>query len=219
MASGKVRVEILLVLSCVISLALIGDVAEARRKPPQGPSHFTFYIHNQVYNPVVNNSVFSSVYSAPPLNLSQPNPFNFGVRSTFEAPITKGPSPNSTQIGVAQGVWVLDSKHYYALLHIFTATITTGKYKGTIAILGQEYEPLAVRYLPVVGGTGDFLAARGVATSKLVYIDHVPPAHWTLSFDLDLYYWWNNSLNISFVHILRRRHHSNDFRLNCIVLV
>ena len=179
----------LMAVLCIIASAFLsGNVVEARRKPPNGPDRFVFYFHNQVYNPVVNNSVFSSVYSAPPLNLSQPNPFNFGVRSTFEAPITKGPSPNSTQIGVAQGVWVLDSKHYYALLHIFTATITSGKYKGTIAILGQEYEPLAVRYLPVVGGTGDFLAARGVATSKLVYIDHVPPAHWTLSFDLDLYY-------------------------------
>ena len=177
----------LMVVLCIAS-TLSGNVVEARRKPPNGPNRFVFYFHNQVYNPAVNNSVFTSVYSALPFNLSQPNPFSFGVRSTFEAPITTGPSPNSTQIGVAQGIWVINSKHYYALLHIFTATITSGKYKGTIAILGQEYEPLAVRYLPVVGGTGDFLAARGVATSKLVYIDHIPPAHWTLSFDLDLYY-------------------------------
>ena len=193
MASGKVRVEILLVLSCVISLALIGDVAEARRKPPQGPSHFTFYIHNQVYNPAVNNSVFTSVYSAGPFNLSQPNPYSFGVRSTFEVNITTGPSPTSQRIGVAQGMWILDSQHKFVLFHIFTATFTEGAYKGTLVIMGQEDETLATRYLPIVGGTGDFLAARGSAISKLTVIDHIPPAHWTLLFDCDLYYWRGTS--------------------------
>mgnify|MGYP002775659062 CR=1 FL=1 len=181
-------VEILLVLSCVISLALIGDVVEARRKPPQGPSHFTFYIHNQVYNPAVNNSVFDSVYSAGPFNFSQPNPYSFGVRSTFENPITAEPSRDSEAIGVAQGFWIFDSQKGYVLFHVFTATITSGPYTGTISIIGQVVEAVETRTLAVVGGTGDFLAARGAAVNKLVTIDRTPPAHWTLSFDLDLYY-------------------------------
>ena len=163
-------------------------VVSARRKPPQGPDTFTFYIHNQVYNPAVNNSVFDSVYSAGPFNFSQPNPYSFGVRSTFENPITAEPSRDSEVIGVAQGIWIFDSQKGYILMHIFTATITSGPYTGTIAIMGQEDESLANRTLVVVGGTGDFLAARGAAISKRVVIDNVAPAHWTLSFDLDLYY-------------------------------
>ena len=176
-----------LVLNMIV-LALIGNVAEALRNPPQGPSHFVFYIHNQIYNPVVNNSVFTSVYSAGPLNLSQPNPFNFGVRATFEANITIGPSPTSRHIGVAQGIWILNSQHKYVLFHVFSATITDGAYKGTLVIMGQEDETLVTRELAIVGGTGDFLAARGSAISKLTVIDHIPPAHWTLLFDCDLYY-------------------------------
>ena len=172
---------------CLV-LAIWTSSVSARRKPPQGPETFTFYIHNQVYNPAVNNSVFDSVYSAGPFNLSQPNPTNFGVRSTFENPITPDASRESEPIGVAQGFWIFDSQKGYVLIHIFTATITSGPYTGSIAIMGQEDESLDDRSLVVVGGTGDFLAARGAAISKRVVIDNVAPAHWTLSFDLDLYY-------------------------------
>ena len=172
----------------LVAAPLSTTTVSARRKPPQGPETFTFYIHNQVYNPAVNNSVFDSVYSAGPFNLSQPNPTNFGVRSTFENPITPDPSRESEAIGVAQGFWIFDSQKGYVLIHIFPATITSGPYTGTIAILGQEDESLDERSLVVVGGTGDFLGARGAAMSKRVVINNVAPAHWTLSFDLDLYY-------------------------------
>ena len=168
--------------------APLTTTVSARRKPPQGPDTFSFYIHNQVYNLAINNSVFDSVYSAGPFNFSQPNPTNFGVRSTFENPITPDTSPDSEPIGVAQGFWIFNSHKGYVLMHIFTATITSGPYTGTIAIMGQEDESLDNRTLVVVGGTGDFLAARGAAISKRVVIDNVAPAHWTLSFDLDLYY-------------------------------
>ena len=177
----------IIAMLCMV-LAIWTSSVSARRKPPQGPETFTFYIHNQVYNPAVNNSVFDSVYSAGPFNFSQPNPYSFGVRSTFENPITAEASPDSEPIGVAQGVWILDSQKGYVLFHVFTATITSGPYTGTIAIVGQVVEAADTRSLAVVGGTGHFLAARGAAVNKLVTIDRTPPAHWTLSFDLDLYY-------------------------------
>ena len=160
----------------------------AARSPPQGPDNFTFYTHNRVYDPAINNSVFDSVYSAGPFNFSQPNPYSFGVRATFEMPITADPSPTSQPIGVAQGAWILDSQKGYVLMHIFTATITSGPHTGTIAIMGQLEEAASTRNLAVVGGTGAFLAARGAAVNKVVAIDRTPPAHWTLSFVLDLYY-------------------------------
>ena len=177
----------MIAMLCLV-LAIWTSSVSARRSPPKGPDSFTFYIHNQVYNPAVNNSVFDSVYSAGPFNFSQPNPYNFGVRSTFEDPITADTSRDSEPIGVAQGFWIFDSQKGYVLLHVFTASITSGPYTGTISIFGQVDEAADTRILAVVGGTGDFLAARGAAVNKLVTIDHTPPAHWTLSFDLDLYY-------------------------------
>jgi hypothetical protein len=136
----------------------------------------------------VNNSVFNAAYSAGPLNLSQPSPFSFGVRATFEANITAGPLPNSTFLGVANGIWIISSKSKFLLFHVFIATFTKGPYKGTVVIVGNEDETLPIRELAVAGGTGRFLAARGVAVSRLHFIDHAPPARWTLVFDLDLYY-------------------------------
>ncbi|KAI5063375.1 hypothetical protein GOP47_0021922 [Adiantum capillus-veneris] len=153
-----------------------------------GPSAFTFYLHNTVYNPAVDNKdYFKSVYGLSP-NVTWPNPYSFGTTSTFEDPITEGPANTSQQIGVAQGLWQLDSKVGYTLFHIFTANITEGDYKGTISILGQIREADPVRYLTVVGGTGHILGARGLASNRLVTIDHAAPATWILSFDLDLYY-------------------------------
>ena len=172
----------------LVAVAIAPRMVSARRLPPNGPDNFKFYIHNRVYNPAVNNSVFDSVYSAGPFNFSQPNLTNFGIRSTFEDPITSDASPESERIGVAQGFWIFDSQKGYVLMFTFTATITLGPHIGTLAIIGQEIESMDTRTLVVVGGTGDFLAARGVAISKRVVLDPTPPARWTLSFELDLYY-------------------------------
>ncbi|MCO5607607.1 hypothetical protein L7F22_061806 [Adiantum nelumboides] len=153
-----------------------------------GPSSFTFYFHNTVYNPAVDNTdYFTSVYGLPP-NVTWPNPYAFGTTSTFEVPLTSGPSNSSQRLGQANGFWQLNSKMGYMLFHVFTANITEGDYKGTIDIFGQLREIDPVRYLTVIGGTGDFLAARGLAACRLVSIDRTPPAKWTLSFDLYLYY-------------------------------
>ncbi|MCO5567774.1 hypothetical protein L7F22_021469 [Adiantum nelumboides] len=153
-----------------------------------GPSSFTFFFHNTVYNPAVDNTdYFTSVYGLPP-NVTWPNPYAFGTTSTFEVPLTSGPSNSSERLGQANGFWQLNSKVGYMLFHVFTANITEGDYKGTIDIFGQLREIDPVRYLTVIGGTGDFLAARGLATCRLVAIDRTPPAKWTLSFVLDLFY-------------------------------
>ncbi|KAH7445154.1 hypothetical protein KP509_02G109500 [Ceratopteris richardii] len=145
-------------------------------------------MQNTVYNPAVDNANnFTSVYGLPP-NVTWPNPLSFGVTATFEDPITIGAARDSQQIGVGNGFWQIDSRQTYTLFHVFTANITEGEYKGIINIMGQLRESDAVRYMTVVGGTGDFLGARGLASCVLVVIDRTPPAKWTLSFELDLYY-------------------------------
>ncbi|MCO5579834.1 hypothetical protein L7F22_033696 [Adiantum nelumboides] len=153
-----------------------------------GPSAFTFHLHNIAYNPSVNNADnFTSVYGLP-ANVTWPSPYAFSTTSTFEDPLTSGPSVSSQQIGVANGFWHLTSKVGYTLFHIFTANITQGDYIGTIDIFGQLREADTVRDMTVIGGTGAFLGARGLASCRLVTIDRTPPACWTLFFDLDLYY-------------------------------
>ncbi|KAH7278222.1 hypothetical protein KP509_38G030700 [Ceratopteris richardii] len=116
------------------------------------------------------------------------NPFGFGIINTFEDPITVGLSNTSRLLGKAEGFYVLNSFTEYTLFHLFTANVTEGKFKGTIDIFRQMREAEPVRYLSVVGGTGAFLGARGLATCRRVEFDSTHPAKWTLSFDLELYY-------------------------------
>ncbi|KAI5063351.1 hypothetical protein GOP47_0021898 [Adiantum capillus-veneris] len=144
-----------------------------------------------VWNPLLNNTdYFNSVYSAPPPNITFPNPTFFGVTSTFEDPLTIGPSNDSLQIGTAHGFYFFDSLRDFTLFHIFTANITEGDYLGTLDVFGQVREIDPIRYLTVIGGTGDFMLARGLATCTLIELYRGPPgaARWTLFFDLDLYY-------------------------------
>ncbi|KAH6555079.1 hypothetical protein KP509_1Z091100 [Ceratopteris richardii] len=174
---------------CLITVAEARNLGSCNNEVlPCGPAAFTFYLHNTVYNPAVDNQDnFNSIYGLPP-NISFPNPYTFGVMNTFEDPITSGPSNTSAPLGKAQGFYLLNSFNEYTLFHVFTANITEGDYKGTISIFGQVREVDPVRYLTVIGGTGAFLGARGLATNRLIDIDHVPPAKWTMSFELDLYY-------------------------------
>ncbi|KAH7278217.1 hypothetical protein KP509_38G030200 [Ceratopteris richardii] len=120
-----------------------------------------------------------------------PAAFTFYLHNTVynpADPLTSGPSNTSAPLGKAQGFYLLNSFNENTLFHVFTANITEGDYKGTISIFGQVRELDPVRYLTVIGGTGAFLGARGLARNRLIDINHVPPAKWTMSFELDLYY-------------------------------
>ncbi|KAH7387094.1 hypothetical protein KP509_16G004800 [Ceratopteris richardii] len=190
MASGKLEaicVAVLLAFAACTVRAIHAS-SSCTRKLPCGPKTFSFYMHNTVYDTTVDNrDYFNSIYGLPP-NISFPNPFGFGIMNTFEDPLTVGPSNTSMALGKAQGFYVLNGYKEYTLFHLFTANITEGQSKGTIDIFGQLREVDPVRLLTVVGGTGAFLGARGLASCTLVDMDHTPPAKWTLSFELDLYY-------------------------------
>jgi hypothetical protein len=178
-----------LLVAMNMSAAGVAAANHGRKKHARGgPSTFTFYMHNEVYSAAANNTGYTSVYSGGPPDLGLANPTEFGVRSTFEMPVTARAARGSSRIGTARGMWLFDGHARLVLLHVFTATIASGPHTGTLAILGQEDESLAARVLVVVGGTGDFLAARGAATSRLVALNSTLPATWTLSFRLRLYY-------------------------------
>ncbi|MCO5607619.1 hypothetical protein L7F22_061816 [Adiantum nelumboides] len=197
MLGTHVRIVALVAFFClVLSTGALADkddkkqLKECRKRAASlcGPSSFTFYLHNTVYSVAVDNrDYFTSVYGRLP-NVTWTNTYSFGVTSTFEAPLTSGPSNSSQHLGQANGLWQLDSKVGFMLFHIFTANITEGDYKGTINIFGQIREIDPVRYLTVIGGTGDFLGARGLATNRLIMLEASLPAKWILSFVLDLYY-------------------------------
>ena len=99
MAKLQVEVQIVQALAYVVVLTIIISspvVCQTTcKQTPCGPTQFSFYLHNTVFNAKVNNiDTFNSVYSLPP-NLTFLNTLFFGVMATFEDPLTIGPSNTS----------------------------------------------------------------------------------------------------------------------------
>lgn len=55
-------------------------------------------------------------------------------------------------------------KNDYSAWFAYTLVFNSSEYKGTLNIMGADLMPEKTRDLSVVGGTGDFFMARGIAT-------------------------------------------------------
>lgn len=95
------------------------------------------------------------------------SPTRFGLVVMADDPLTEGPDPNSKLVGRAQGLYGLDSHKEFGLIMALGISFTDEKYHGSsLSIVGQNPIVNPVRELPIVGGTGLFRLARGVARLK-----------------------------------------------------
>lgn len=91
----------------------------------------------------------------------------FGMVVMIDDKLTVGQDPNSTEIGRAQGTYSSASQGELGLLMSMYFSFTSGKYNGSsISILGRNHALRPVREIPVVGGSGLFRLARGVALAR-----------------------------------------------------
>nr|GLL39591.1 dirigent protein 22-like [Ipomoea trifida] len=82
-------------------------------------------------------------------------------------PLTAGPDPGSRIVGRAQGMYGSASFSELGFLMTLNLVFTAGKYNGsTLSLLGRN--PILNRYreMPIVGGSGVFRLAQGVATAQ-----------------------------------------------------
>ena len=97
---------------------------------------------------------------------SQSFPF-FGAVRVIDDPLTVGPEPNSTLIGRAQGIYASAGMEEFDLLMTLNYVFTRGKFNGsTLSLLGWNPTPRTYREMSIVGGSGIFRLARGIATAK-----------------------------------------------------
>ncbi|XP_073047437.1 dirigent protein 22-like [Primulina eburnea] len=125
-----------------------------------------FYFHDQVggKNPTVvavahANSTFGS-------------PTMFGLVMVVDNQLTVGPDPRSKIVGRAQGIMNYASMEEMGMLVTINFVFTGGKYNGsTLSVVG--YNPIQHKYreMTVVGGSGVFRLARGVATAETAAFD------------------------------------------------
>nr|AOS49625.1 hypothetical protein [Davallia tyermanii] len=162
---AKVHIMLLCTL-CALSLSSLSAPQPALAA--SGPDHLDFYM----YIAVQNNSnldnpnvTFTAVQSAQPLS-TQPN--SFGIIHTFDNPLTSAADLNSTQLGHVQGWYGDVGQNLLTLFLAQTFTWNDGTYNGTFSLLGVDVASDAVKFAPIVGGTGDFAYVRGVAQQSLV---------------------------------------------------
>lgn len=105
------------------------------------------------------------------MNVAKPSGYisltGFGNVVMADDLLTSGPEPNSTVVGHAQGIYASASMEDLGFLMTMNFVFTGGDYNGsTLSLLGQNPVLHEYREMPIVGGSGVFRMARGIATAK-----------------------------------------------------
>lgn len=117
-------------------------------------------------------------------NTTATSPTLFGFSSIMDDPLTVGPEFSSKPVGRVQGLYASASFKEFSLLCAMTMIFTDEKYNGsTLSILGSNPTLHKHREMPIVGGTGVFRLARGVAVLTYYYFD-VPGGNATVEYNV-----------------------------------
>ncbi|KAI8533153.1 hypothetical protein RHMOL_Rhmol11G0274300 [Rhododendron molle] len=168
---GRPSISAMLLCSMLIATPMVHCIAQGTKAVEdwfQNLSHkkekvtkLHFYFHDNVSG---KNPTAVQVAKA---NTTFTSPTFLGLVNVIDDPLTVGPEPNSTIVGRAQGFYGLDRLEQLGLIMTLNFVFTTGKYKGsTLSVLGQNQVLETYSELPIVGGSGVFRLARGIATAK-----------------------------------------------------
>ncbi|XP_041993539.1 dirigent protein 22-like [Salvia splendens] len=99
-------------------------------------------------------------------------PTNFGLIRMMDNPLTVGPEIDSKIIGRARGVYGGASIEDIDLLMTLNYVFTEGEYNGsTLSVLAHNPILDEYREMAIVGGTGVFRLARGIATARTTWFN------------------------------------------------
>ncbi|KAA8546085.1 hypothetical protein F0562_020464 [Nyssa sinensis] len=102
-------------------------------------------------------------------NFTSKSPTLFGMIMMIDDPLTEGPEPTSKPVGRAQGFYGSAGLEDLSLLMNINFVFTDATHNGsTLSVLGRNAALHEYREMPIVGGSGDFRLARGIATAKTV---------------------------------------------------
>ncbi|CAI9118173.1 OLC1v1019704C1 [Oldenlandia corymbosa var. corymbosa] len=132
-------------------------------KPKSKKLHF--FIHDVAKAPT---GQYPSIVPVAQANMTAHSPTQFGVVNVVDDLLTSGPSTSSKQVGYVEGVYVSSSQKTVSLLVALNFVFTEGKHNGsTLSVLGRIAEFSANREFPILGGSGDFKMAQGIAVANV----------------------------------------------------
>ncbi|KAM0903950.1 hypothetical protein ACQ4PT_018345 [Festuca glaucescens] len=180
----------------LLGLAAGAAAADGRRRlvsssPDEPCKKMTLYYHDILYNGVNNTANATSAAATKPTALStvlNPNGTYFGMLVVFDDPITEGralPVAGEEPAARAQGFYFYNKKETVSAWFAFSLVFNSTASKGTLNLMGADLMDEKTRDFSVVGGTGDFFMARGVATIRTDVIEGF--YYFRLQMDIKLY--------------------------------
>ncbi|PSS21737.1 Dirigent protein [Actinidia chinensis var. chinensis] len=174
---GKAAITLILLCSAVMAVPVAHGIAKGPKAVEewfQKLSHkkekltkLRFYFHD-----TLSGKTPTAVRVAQ-ANTTSTSPTLFGVIFMIDDPLTIGPQPNSTIVGRAQGFYGSAGIKDLGLLMTMNLVFTAGKFNGSsLSVLGRNAALEQYREMPVVGGSGVFRLARGIATAKTHWFDY-----------------------------------------------
>ncbi|KAI7989171.1 Dirigent protein 5 [Camellia lanceoleosa] len=137
------------------------------------------------HDTMFNGTNVSNATAATVANATKLGNFNFGMLVVFDDPMTVDNHFVSSPVARAQGFYFYDMKTTYNAWFAYTLVFNSTKYNGTINIMGADIMGEETRDLSVVGGTGDFFMARGIATFRTDTFEGAD--YFRLEMDIKLY--------------------------------
>ncbi|XP_056160700.1 dirigent protein 23-like [Syzygium oleosum] len=99
--------------------------------------------------------------------MTRKSPTSFGAINMIDNPLTEGPKPESPLMGRAKGFYGFAGLELLGLLMNVNLVVTSPKYNSsTLSIMGHNSALEIYREMPIIGGTGFFRLASGIATGK-----------------------------------------------------
>ncbi|XP_024991532.1 dirigent protein 22-like [Cynara cardunculus var. scolymus] len=125
-----------------------------------------FYFHDTTTGPA------QTAHQIAESNISSTTITQFGRTFMFDNPLTVEPDVRSVRIGKGQGFFGAASFEEPRFLMNLNFVFTSGRYNGsTLQFLGMNPILHRVREMSIVGGTGAFRLARGIATAQTYFLN------------------------------------------------
>ncbi|XP_030522994.2 dirigent protein 21-like [Rhodamnia argentea] len=131
-------------------------------------THLHFYLHDTL------SGKSPTVVRAAEAAMTKTSPTLFGAVNILDDPLTEGPELASPLVGWAQWFYALTGLKSMALLMYMNLVFTSLDHNGsTLSMLGRNppFEFQTYQEMPIVGGTGVFQLASGIATAKTYFFN------------------------------------------------
>nr|AAF25358.1 dirigent protein [Forsythia x intermedia]AVE15900.1 dirigent 1 [Forsythia suspensa] len=184
--AAKTQTTALFLCLLICISAVYGHKTRSRRPCKE----LVFFFHDILYLGYNRNNATAVIVASPQWGnkTAMAKPFNFGDLVVFDDPITLDNNLHSPPVGRAQGTYFYDQWSIYGAWLGFSFLFNSTDYVGTLNFAGADPLINKTRDISVIGGTGDFFMARGVATVSTDAFEG--DVYFRLRVDIRLYECW-----------------------------